>query len=134
MHWPRPWPHPRLHRSLKQNTKSSLESEYITTADNVTDAIYVRNYLLELGYDAPPATTRQDDEAAVKLCDDGVGGSRKPRRVDVRRFFIEDGVSSGRVRVKRVDAKDATADFLAKPLMGPRLYKLRDLLLGYAAL
>jgi len=43
--------------SLKQNTKSSLESEYITTADNVTDAIYVRNYLLELGYEVPPATT-----------------------------------------------------------------------------
>ena len=120
--------------SLKQNTKSSLESEYITTADNVTDAIYVRNYLLELGYEVPPATIYQDNEAAIKLCNNGVSGSHKSRRIDIRHFFIEDRVSSGHIRIKYVNTKDMIADFLTKPLMGSQFYKLRDLLLGYTTL
>ena len=120
--------------SLKQNTKSSLESEYITTADNVTDAIYVRNYLLELGYEVPPATIYQDNEAAIKLCNNGVSSSHKSRHIDIRHFFIEDRVSSGHIRIKYVNTKDMIADFLTKPLMGSQFYKLRDLLLGYTTL
>ena len=120
--------------SLKQNTKSSLESEYIATADNVTDAIYVRNYLLEVGYDVPPATIYQDNEAAVKLCNNGMSSSHKSRHIDIRHCFTEDRVASSHINVKYINTKDMIADFLTKPLMGSQFYKLRDLLLGSTTL
>jgi hypothetical protein len=120
--------------SLKQNTKSSLESEYIATADNVTDAIYVRNYLLELGYTVPAATIYQDNEAAIKLCNNGMNSAHKSRHIDIRHFFIEDRVATGHIEIKYVNTNDMIADYLTKPLMGSQFYKLRDLLLGYTTL
>ena len=93
-----------------------------------------RAYLKAQGYDAPPATVYQDNQAATRLSESGVASSARARRVDARRFFIQDRVDDGDAKAERLSAKSVAADCLTKPLAGELLYKPRDLLLGYAAL
>ena len=120
--------------SLKSNTQSAAESEFLTTGDNVTDAIFIRNYLTQQGYDVPPATIYQDNEAAIKLCENGLASSKRTRHIDIRYFFIQDRIKIGDIQIQYLSTKDMIADFLTKPLIGQQFYKLRDLLLGYTTL
>ena len=120
--------------SLKSNAQSSAEAERLATGDNTPDAIYIRNYLTQQGYDLPPATIYQDNEAAIKLCENGLASSKRSRHIDIRYFFIQDRVKVGDIQIQYLSTKDVIADFLTKPLIGQQFYKLRDLLLGYTTL
>ena len=120
--------------SLKSNTQSSAETEFLSTGDNIPDAIFIKNYLTQQGYDLPPAIIYQDNEAAIKLCENGIASSKRSRHIDIRYFFIQDRVKVGDIQIQYLHTKDMIADFLTKPLMGQQFYKLRDLLLGYTTL
>ena len=50
---------------IKMNAKSSCESELYAGGENITDAIFLRNYLIDQGYDIPPVTVYQDNQAAI---------------------------------------------------------------------
>ena len=76
----------------------------------------------------------QDNEAAIKLCENGLASSKRSRHIDIRYFFIQDRVKAGDIQIQYLSTKDMIADFLTKPLIGQQFYKLRDLLLGYTTL
>ena len=120
--------------SLKSNAQSSAEAERLASGDNIPDVIYIRSYLTRQGYDLPPATIYQDNEAAIKLCENGLASSKRSRRIDIRYLFIQDRVKVGDIQIQYLSTKDVIADFLTKPLIGQQFYKLRDLLLGYTTL
>ena len=116
------------------NTKSSAESEFYGMGEHVTDAILIRNYLLAQGYNFPPATVYQDNQAAIRLSENGVASSSRTRHIDIRYFFIQDRIENGDIKVEYLNTKSMVADYLTKPLVGELFYKLRDLLLGYTTL
>ena len=119
---------------VKMNTKSTTETEFYSTGENITDAIFIRNYLIAQGYDIPPVTVYQDNQAAIKLCENGVNSSARTRHIDIRYFFIKDRIDNGDIKVEYLHTKSMIADYLTKPLVGELFYKLRDLLLGYTTL
>ena len=80
---------------IKMNTKSSAESEFYGMGEHVTDAIFIRNYLLAQGYNFPPATVYQDNQAAIRLSENGVASSSRTRHIDIRYFFIQDRIENG---------------------------------------
>ena len=116
------------------NARSSAESESYGVGERVADAILILSYLLAQGYDVPPATVYQDNQAAIRLSESGVASSACTRHIDIRYFFIQDRVESGDAKVECLNAKSMVADYLTKPLVGELFYKLRDLLLGYTTL
>ena len=119
---------------IKMNAKSSCESELYAGGENITDAIFLRNYLIDQGYDIPPVTVYQDNQAAIRLMENGFTSSSRTRHIDIRYFFIKDRIENGDVRIEYLHTKQMIADFLTKPLVGELFYRLRDLLLGYATL
>ena len=104
------------------------------TGEHVADAIFTRSRLLAQGYDVPPATVYQDNQAATRLSENGVASSARTRHIDIRYLFIQDRVESGDAKVEHLNTESMVADYLTKPLVGELFYKLRDLLLGYATL
>ena len=107
---------------------------YPPGGENITDAIFLRNYLIDQGYDIPPVTVYQDNQAAIRLMENGFTSSSRTRHIDIRYFFIKDRIENGDVRIEYLHTKQMIADFLTKPLVGELFYRLRDLLLGYATL
>ena len=57
--------------SHDMNTKSACESEYIALSDHVTNAIFLHNFLIAQGYPVKPAKIRQDNQAAIRLANNG---------------------------------------------------------------
>ena len=102
--------------------------------ENITDAIFLRNYLIDQGYDIPPVTVYQDNQAAIRLMENGFTSSSRTRHIDIRYFFIKDRIENGDIKIEYLHTKQMIADFLTKPLVGELFYRLRDLLLGYATL
>ena len=117
--------------ALDMNTKSACESEYISMSDNVTNAIFMRNFLIAQGYDEHPAVIMQDNEAAIKLAENGFSSAMRTRHINIRYFFVKDRIAKGEIEVKYCPTKLMIADCLTKPVQGQLFLELRDLLLGY---
>ena len=93
--------------------------------EHVTDAIFIRNYLKAQGYDIP--TVYQDNQAAIRLSENGVASSARTRHIDIdiRYFFIQDRIDNGDVKVECLNTKSMVAGYLTKPLVDELFYKLR---------
>jgi hypothetical protein len=119
----------RSHK-LTLNTKSSAESELVTTSDNVPEAIWAREFLLGQGYDVGPAQVRQDNQAAIRLLERGRSNSRRTKHINTRFFFVHDRIEKGEVILTYTRTEEMVADFFTKPLQGALFLKMRDRLLG----
>ena len=74
--------------AIDMNTKSACEPEYIALSDHVTNAICLRNFLSAQGYSVQPAKIRQDNQAAIRLANNGFSSPARARHISIRRFFV----------------------------------------------
>ena len=91
-----------------------------------TEAIYLSNFLRELGIDSDgPTPLYVDNKSAVDLSYNPEHHSRV-KHIERRHFFIRECVEDGRLRVPYVPTEDNVADFFTKPLTGKHFFNMRD--------
>ena len=73
----------------------------------------------------------QDNEAAIKLANNGFSSAARTRQINIRYFFVKDKISKGEINIEYCPTKLMVADALTKPVQGKLFLELRDLLLGY---
>ena len=115
----------------KLNTKSSTEAELVGLSDSTAQIIWVRNFLIDQGYNMEPATIYQDNQSTIKLVKNGKSTSDRTRHIAIRFFFIADKVASKEIKVEYMATGDMIADILTKPLQGQLFLKLREKLLNW---
>ena len=49
----------------------------------------MRNFLIAQGYDERPATVMQDNEAAIKLANNGFSSAMRTRHINIRYFLLK---------------------------------------------
>lgn len=105
--------HSGLHKRV---CKSTQEAEYYSISKCVEEVLWIRNLLGELGHVIKaPITIYNDNEAAIKLAQDGVFRPRtKYIAVDYHHFRSE--VKAGIVEICYINTKEMAADGLTKPL------------------
>ena len=120
-----------LAKSSKQKivTKSSTESELVAITDSIGEVIWLRNFLIEQGYQVPPAVLFQDNMSTIALCERGEAGHRT-KHIKIRNFFIKEHIDGGEVVVRHMPTDDMVADILTKPLQGAKFEVLCDRLVG----
>ena len=119
----------RSHK-LGLTTKSSAESEMVTTSDNAGEVIWMREFLIGQGYKMGPAKVRQDNQAAITLLEKGRSDSKRTKHINTRFFFVHDRLVAGEMVLEWTPTEDMVADFFTKPLQGELFLKMRDKLLG----
>lgn len=73
----------------KLNTKSSTEVELVAADDVVPQAIWIRNFLAEQGYDST-TTIYQDNTSAMLLEQNGTeSSSKRTRHINIRFYLIK---------------------------------------------
>ena len=122
----------RSHR-LSLNTKSSAESELVTTSDNVPEVIHARSFLEGQGYKMGPSRVRQDNQAAIRLLEKGKSDSKRTKHINTRFFFVHDRIEKGELVLHYTPTELMMADFFIKPLQGNLFIRMRDKLLGAVA-
>ena len=118
-------------RSSKQKIvcKSSTEAELVAVTDSIGEVIWLRGFLVALGYALPPAVLYQDNQGTIALCERG-GAGHRTKHVKIRNFWIKERIDDGDIEVKHMPTESMVADVLTKPLQGAHFVKLRDAIIG----
>ncbi|CAK9816498.1 Retrovirus-related Pol polyprotein from transposon TNT 1-94 [Anthophora quadrimaculata] len=104
--------------SRKQQTValSSTEAEYMALAEAAKEAVFLRAFLVELGF---------QQLAGVNIYNDNIGASRiadnpvfhnRTKHIDVRHHFVRDLIRDGRITLGHISTGDMPADVLTKAL------------------
>jgi hypothetical protein len=119
-------------RSGKQTlvSKSSTEAELIAASDELSPAVWVRNFLIAQGHDVGPVNLFQDNLSTIALIHKGRSNSSRLRHVNIRYFFIKDRIESGEVVTKSVSTEEMVADFMSKPLQGNKFREFRRMIMN----
>ena len=112
------------------NAKSSTESELIALTDASGHVIWVRDYLINQGYNIGPVTIYQDNKSTMALVKKGYSTANNTRHINIRYFFIKDRVEKQELKIEYLPTEDMIADFFTKPLQGELFKKLRNKILG----
>ena len=125
-----------INKSSKQNavTKSSTESEVKAVSDFLSQVIWMREFMTELGYKVKPAIVHQDNMSTIKMIENGRPTSEKTRHFNIRFFFIKDRIDAKEVEVRYCPTDDLVADTLTKILQGFKFLKHRANILGQGAI
>jgi hypothetical protein len=114
----------------KLNTKSSTEAELVGVADILPQVLWTRCFLEAQGY-GTKSVLHQDNQASIRMEENGNASiGRRTRHINIRYFFIANGVAKKEVSIMYCPTKLMVADCFTKPLQGSLFYKFRDQILG----
>jgi len=104
--------------SKKQPTvaTSSVEAEYIASANATKEAVWLRTLLRELDLPQKKATIiYADNQGSIALAHNPVSHSRA-KHIDIQHHFIRECVERGEVSLDYVSTKEMMADIFTKAL------------------
>ena len=111
---------------------SSCEAEIVAGSEAAKEAIYLREFINELGLgSSEPTPLRMDNTAARDLSYNPEHHSRT-KHIARRHFFIRERVESLELVVPFVRSCDNLADFFTKPLAAKSFFAFRDCIMNVA--
>lgn len=72
----------------------------------------------------------QDNQAAMKLEENGKSSSNRTKHISIRTFWIKDQVKLGEIKVVYMPTNEMVADMLTKPVQGAAFHKFRKYLMN----
>ncbi|XP_071569781.1 uncharacterized protein [Temnothorax nylanderi] len=108
--------------SRKQRTValSSTEAEYLGLTDAAKEAVYLVQFLKELGLgDLATVTLYNDNMGAAHLAQNPIHHARS-KHIDIRCHFIREALSGGTIQLKYLPTEEMAADMLTKALSSPK--------------
>jgi hypothetical protein len=112
-------------RSQGSVTLSSTEAETVALTELLREVVWLRNLLREMGYEQKEPTVVYIDNQAAKSIANNEQSSRRLKHFDVDYRWNREQIARGLATLRHVPSKQNLADFLTKPLAGPRFAQLR---------
>lgn len=110
---------------------SSSEAEYMSACSAVQEAIHLKRLMKSLGYDQDgPTVIFEDNQGAIKISENPTLHKRS-KHIDIKFHFVREKVGTGEVKLVYIETEKQLADILTKPLLKPRVVRLRSKVLGY---
>ena len=114
-------------------TKSSTEAELVALTDGSTEILWVREFLIDQGYDLGPTNVGEDNKSVLTLLEKRRFGTARTKHIKIRYFFVVDRIQAGELKMVYVPTDLMIADFMTKPLSGSQFKMLQEKLLGHSA-
>jgi hypothetical protein len=114
--------------SKKQNSiaLSSCEAEIMALSEASKEAVYLADFLGELGYTAKSTVNLATDNSGARDLAYNPEHHEKVKHIERRHFYIRELVEDQRLVVPYVATSDNLADFFTKPLSAKTFYKNRN--------
>ena len=122
-----------MNKSIKQkiNTRSSSESELISTYDIMPDALWTKYFIEAQGYTNMRTILGRDNQATILWETNGIlSSTKRTKHINVRFFFVKDYVERGEVSLEYVPTDKMWADLHTKPLQGSKFEQFRKIVLN----
>ena len=106
-----------LASSLKQKlvAKSSTQAELEALSSSTDGVIWAKSWLEEKGVNLEPIVIYQDNQASIRLGEQGYGSSQASRHWNVRHFYVKQAIEERLVTLQYVKSEQMIADPLTKP-------------------
>ena len=109
-------------------TLSTTEAEYVSAVSAGQEMVWLRNLLLEFGYDFSSASTLfVDNQSAISVANNPEHHGRM-KHLDLRFYWLRDMVELGLIQVKHIRTDQMPADILTKPLGRLKVVEMRSML------
>jgi hypothetical protein len=106
------------------NAKSSTEAEIIALSDISVYALWLRELLIDLGYEQGATKLFEDNKSAITILEEAYNHRKETRHVNARYFFVKDRIAQGELEVCFVPTTDMLADVMTKTVDGQQLKHL----------
>ena len=107
---------------------STTETEYISTTNCATQAVWLRRILSELQYQQDgPMKVFCDNKSTIALTKNPVFHGRS-KHIDIKHHYIRDLIREKEIMVEYCTSEDQIADIFTKPLKINLFLKMKNLL------
>jgi len=108
----------------------STESEYVALYEAGTEAVFLSNLLIELGFDdARPVQVNEDNTSVIHMVH-GRGSFHKSKHINIKYHYTKQLIKDGIIEVKYCPTHDNIADIFTKPLDHYKTLDLASRVLG----
>lgn len=118
-------------KSQKQNlvTLSSTEAEYVALFHTVTEVVYLRRLLEELGFPQLPTIVFQDNQSTI-LWSLGQQNHKRTKHINIKYHYIEMLMQDAVIELEYLPTDIMRADLQTKPLMNSKFGDLASMHMG----
>jgi len=85
---------------------STFKAEYIAMAEAAKEALWLRTFLQELGFEEGTLLIRGDNQGALKLAE-SEENHRRTKHIDIRFKFLREVVEKGSLKLEYVSMNDS---------------------------
>ena len=119
----------------KTNSRSSTEAELKSLDDIISKVQWTREFLKHQGVNIKDNVIHRDNQSSMKLEENGkMSCGKRTRHFNIKYFYITDLIASKELSIKYCPTDKMLADYMTKPLTGPKFDIFRDYLMNFAAL
>jgi hypothetical protein len=104
---------------------STAEVEYVVIGQCCVQLLWMRQTLLDFGYNLSKVPLLSDNESAIRLVDNPVEHSNT-KHIDIRHHFLRDHQQRGYIDIYHISIENQLADIFTKPLDEKRFCRLRS--------
>ena len=105
---------------------STMESELIALSLTITEALFWRHLLTEIGVDATaPTLIKADNQASIAYAKNR-GSLGRAKHIQVRHCFVKDVLAKNQISLEYVASNDNVADLFTKALPKPAFTRHRE--------
>jgi hypothetical protein len=108
-------------------TLSTAEAETVAACETAVQIMWVRNILMELGYEVGKTPLWEDNNAAIAIATKPERRSRI-RHMHVKHMYLQEKVADGDIEVLKIDTELQLADLFTKALAKHKVLKFCKLL------
>ena len=113
-------------KKQKTVTRSSTEAELIGVDDVISQVIWTRLFLIAQGYHVKDNVVYRDNQASMKLEQNGKKSSgQRTRHLNIKYFFFTDLLDKKEASHKYCPTDSMTADYMSKPTQGAKFNSFR---------
>jgi hypothetical protein len=101
---------------------STAEAKYVAAGQCCAQLLWMRQTLLDFGYNLSKVPLLCDNESAIRLADNPVEHNRT-KHIDIQHYFLKDHQQKGDIDVCHISIGHQLADIFTKPLDEKRFCK-----------
>ena len=115
-------------RSIKQkyNSKSSAETELYGVSEEISQAIWTKYWLQDMGEKVNKINLFLDNKSTIIMILTGKCVGRNTRHIHIRNFFVKQFVDDGTIKLVYMPSEDLFVDLLTKAMQGEKLKRFTN--------